>query len=314
MKSPITIDCQYIRPQFAAAFLIQESKKALFIENNTSHSVPILLAELARQGLTPNDVEYLIITHVHLDHAGGSAELMNACPRATLLAHPKAAIHAIDPSKLVSSAKKVYGDSEFERLYGQIGKIEASRVRSVQDGEILKFGSRELQFLFTRGHANHHICIFDSGSKGIFTGDSFGLAYPALQSHGLFIFPSTSPTDFDAIEAKKSIEKITQSGAQSAYLTHFGEVKDLSGAAQQLISHLNFCEELLDQAVQNVEFQENLEVFCHQKLNAYFKKILESQGFTVNEWLWNYLQLDIELNAAGIAYAARRKRSSMPPA
>src|SRR5262249_54286000 len=150
------------------------------------------------EGLGPEAVDYLIVTHVHLDHAGGSSLLMRECPNARLLAHPRAIPHLVDPSKLVASARQGYGDAEFEKLYGRIDPIEAGRVRAMDDGSRLGWAGAELEFLHTRGHANHHFCILLSESgkpRSIFTGDSFGLAYPELQQSGLFIFPSTSPTD-----------------------------------------------------------------------------------------------------------------------
>ena len=179
-----------------------EKDQAAFVDTNTTHSVPLLIEKLRTLGLSPEAVSYLIITHVHLDHAGGASALLKLCPNATLLAHPKAARHMIDPSKLVTSAKKVYGEAQFDQLYGAIDSIPKERVQVIEDGEVIAFGTRTFQFFYTRGHANHHFCIWDSASNGVFTGDSFGLAYPALQKRGLFIFPSTSPTDFDPDEAR----------------------------------------------------------------------------------------------------------------
>jgi glyoxylase-like metal-dependent hydrolase (beta-lactamase superfamily II) len=145
-----TIDCQYLFPQFAAAYLKTAGDEAFFVDNNTTHSVPLLLDALKRASLRPEQVRYVIITHVHLDHAGGTSALIKACPNATLLAHPKAAIHMVDPSRLVSSARKVYGDAEFERLYGEILPIAQNRVRSITDGETVDFGRSKLEFFYTR--------------------------------------------------------------------------------------------------------------------------------------------------------------------
>jgi glyoxylase-like metal-dependent hydrolase (beta-lactamase superfamily II) len=309
MNSVHTIDCEYLWPQMAAAYLLKDGNRAAFVDNNTAYSVPKLLNALEQAGLSPSDVEYVIITHVHLDHAGGTSALMNACPNATLLAHPRAAVHMIDPSKLVASARKVYGNEAFDKLYGEIGPIAQERVRSVEDGEEIPFGSRMLWFLHTRGHANHHFCIYDSGSQGIFTGDSFGLAYPRLQRHGLFIFPSTSPTDFDPGEAKKSIERILATGAQRAYLTHFGMVDNLPSAASQLLIHLDFSEALLKQAIQSSLPDQDLTPFCQKELFSHFEKTMKAQGFQMDKEVWEVLKLDLELNAAGIAHVAKKKRT-----
>ena len=180
--SIVTIDTHYLgRSEFAAAYLIVDGDRAAFIDNNTNAAVPRLLAALDDHGLTPAQVAYIIITHVHLDHAGGTSALAAACPDATVIAHPRAAPHVIAPERLVESASAVYGATEFKRLYGTIEPVPADRVRSMEDEEVLAFGARELTFLHTRGHANHHFCVADSATGVIFTGDAFGLAYPALQ-------------------------------------------------------------------------------------------------------------------------------------
>jgi glyoxylase-like metal-dependent hydrolase (beta-lactamase superfamily II) len=302
MRTIQTIDCHYLYPQFAAAYLMKAGSEALFVDNNTTHSVPLLLDALKRASLAPEQVRYVIITHVHLDHAGGTSALMKACPNATLLAHPKAAIHMIDPSRLTASARKVYGDAEFERLYGEILPVAQERTRSVADGESIDFGGSKLEFFHTRGHANHHFCIFDRESASVFTGDSFGLAYPALQRGGLFIFPSTSPTDFDAAEAKLSVAKIIATGSQTAYLTHFGAVTDLAGAKRQLDENLDWSQALLERAFRAPLPDEELQDFCLREIRARFERLF---GGAEEQKL---LELDLELNAAGLAYVAKKKR------
>jgi glyoxylase-like metal-dependent hydrolase (beta-lactamase superfamily II) len=312
--SVFTIDCDYVFPRFAASYLVVEGDHALFVENNTAHSVPRLLHELKVQGLKPDQVRYLIITHVHLDHAGGSEALMKACPNATLLAHPRAAPHMIDPSKLVASARQVYGDQEFARLYGSIGPIDSQRVRAMEDGEELRFGSKTLRFMHTRGHANHHFCVLVSGSQGpesIYTGDSFGLAYPDLQQHGLFVFPSTSPTDFDPVEARKSIDRIASSGAKRAYLTHFGAVDEIQAAARQLRDYLNELEPIYLNWIHSSEGERpdaELVVEANQRIRSYLERKYREKGGVPDSRFWELLKMDIELNASGMVFAAKKKR------
>ncbi len=303
------IDCDYVHPRFAASFLVTEGDRAIFVENNTAHSVPKLLAALEHARIPRENVDFIVITHVHLDHAGGSSALMNACRNAVLLAHPRAARHVIDPSRLVESAKKVYGEANFHKLYGEIGPIEAQRVRTMGDGEELRWGSRVLKFLHTRGHANHHFCVLDSGpadspgTSAIFTGDSFGLCYPDLQKSGLFVFPSTSPTDFDPEAAIATVKLIAASGAARAFLTHFGEVRDLSEAARQLREQLEFSAKLFDEcgALEPVR----CEAHCAARLEERFRGILAQKGLTDR---WPLVEMDLKLNAAGIAYAANQRR------
>ncbi|MEM6989514.1 MAG: MBL fold metallo-hydrolase [Myxococcota bacterium] len=304
-----TIDAHYFGFEgFAATYLMQEGDRAAFIETATARSVPRMLETLAAAGLQPQDVEYVIITHVHLDHAGGAAALLQACPNATLLAHPRAARHAIDPSKLVASAEQVYGVDKFAELYGTIDPIDAARVRTMDDEEELAFGDRTLRFLHTRGHANHHFCIWDSATRGVFTGDSFGLVYPVLQSNGLFTLPSTSPTDFDAVAAKESLHRIVRLGAERAYLTHFGEVTDLAGVASRLEHQLDGYEAIVTEAFAGDAEDAELDRFCAERVDAIFAEALAKVGLAEDKAAAAILKTDRALNAQGVAFAVRKLR------
>ncbi len=305
----ITVDCDYLQPRFAAAYLLIRDGEAAFVDNNTASALPKLLSALKNSGLTPAQVKYVLVTHVHLDHAGGTAPLMEACPNATLLAHPRAAPHLIDPSKLEASARRVYGNEAFEQLYGTLRPVPAGRVRTVEDGETLELGRSRLTFLHTRGHANHHVCIHDSGSAGVFTGDSFGLCYPSLQDEGLFIFPSTSPTDFIAEEARKSIDRILSTGAERAWLTHFGEVTELQAAAKQLLEHLDFSEALLHQARASTLEDSALSEFCFNAILEHFRRLESRRSRPWSADQWALVQLDLRLNADGIAHVAKKLRA-----
>ncbi len=308
-QKTLTLDCQYVFPRYAAAYLLTDRTYGTFIETNTTHCVPSLMSALKNEKIKPENVEFIIITHVHLDHAGGSSALMKACPNAKLLAHPRAAIHLIDPTKLIKSATAVYGADVFNRLYGEIEPIPEKRVRIIQDGEDIVFHSRKFHFIYTLGHAKHHFCIYDSTIEGVFTGDSFGLAYPALQKNGLFIFPSTSPTDFDPLEAKASVRKILALGAKKAFLTHYGEIRELTEAAEQLIRHLDFSEDLMNRAVSSSHSDLELSDYCEKELRIYFHKIFEEKSLASDARAWEIVDNDIRLNAAGIAFAATKLRN-----
>jgi len=304
------IDTGYLgRERFAAAYLLIDGDRAAFIDNNTNSAVPRLLAALDSKDLSAEQVEYLILTHVHLDHAGGTSRLAAACPQATVLAHPRAAVHIIDPSKLVASASAVYGEEEFERLYGTIEALPEARVRSLEDDETVSFGSRELRFLHTRGHANHHVCIADSGSGAIFTGDAFGLVYPDLQREGTFAFPSTSPTDFEPELAREAVRRLVAEKPSCLYPTHFGAVTDIDTAAGQLLRHLDFAEALRDQARDSDLGDDALEGFCEPRLRDYVAGLLDGLGtLGQDRETWALIDMDIKLNAQGIAFAANKQR------
>lgn len=303
-----TIDAHYLGYEgFAATYLIREGDRAAFVETATGHAVPRMLEALRESGATPEQVDYVIITHVHLDHAGGAAALMKACPNATLLAHPKAAPHVIDPSALVASAEQVYGKAKLAEMYGTIEPIPESRVRIMDDEEALVWGDRTLRFLHTRGHANHHFCILDAATGGVFTGDSFGLVYPALQHNGLFALPSTSPTDFDAPAAKASIERLVATGAKTAYLTHFGAVTDLSAIAAQLQEQLDTYGSIVDEAYDKDLDGDELESFCLARVTALFDDLLSKHQLDTPQTR-TILNTDMTLNAQGAAFAVRKRR------
>jgi len=304
----ITIDCHYIQPRFAASYLIIEGDRALFIENNTAHAIPYLLQSLKSHGLAPEQVEYCIITHVHLDHAGGSSALLEACPDAVLLTHPRAARHVIDPSRLIQSAISVYGREAFYKLYGEIKPIKESRVRTMDDNESINWGNRQLQFIHTRGHANHHFCVYDSGSEGIFTGDSFGLGYPDLQKGKTFLFPSSAPTDFNPEEASISIKKILSTNAKIAFLTHYGPFVNLEECAQQLQSGIDYLKNLIVRLAESTDTEEKNLQFCTNEIKKHFHTEMERSGIKFTEKDWQLLNMDIDINASGIVFSARRMK------
>lgn len=300
------IDGHYYKDGLACSYLMLENGKGAIIETNTNFSVPYILKEIEKSNLTPEDIEYIIITHVHLDHAGGAGKLMEICKNATLLAHPKAGRHIIDPSRLVQSSIQVYGEENFRKLYGDIIPVPEHRVRILEDGEEIQFGSRTLKFIHTRGHANHHFVIYDSKSNGVFTGDSFGLAYPILQNNGLIIYPTTSPTDFDPVEAKISIDKILNTNCDKVFLTHYGMITDLENAKNQLLDGINFSEDLMQWCIQSSLSEEEKSNYVKEQLTQYYREKLKKHKLEDTKERWDMLNLDIELNTMGIVYSSKR--------
>jgi glyoxylase-like metal-dependent hydrolase (beta-lactamase superfamily II) len=304
-----TIDCDYTaRPGIAAAYLLTEGERAAFIETNTSRAVPALLAALHAAGLRPEQVEWIIITHVHLDHAGGAGVLLDHCPNATLLAHPKAAVHVIDPSRIVAGATQVYGASLFDALYGEVRPAPAHRVRALDDGATASLGGRELRFLHTRGHANHHFVVHDPAGSAVFTGDAFGILYPRLQRNGLFAFPSSTPTDFDAEAAHASVDRIVATGASSAFPTHFGEHHDLPAIAAQLHPMLDAHAAIVQTAEREGWEEHELDPRCQAAVAGLFEAALVRHGLASDAEARAIVAFDIDLNAQGLAFAVRKLR------
>jgi len=309
MPRVTTIDTGYLdHAEMTAAYLVVDGKEAAFVETNTTHAVPRLLAALEQAGPSPEDVKFVVITHVHLDHAGGASALMKACPHAVLLAHPRAAVHAIDPSKLVTSARQVYGDEAFDTMYGSIEGIDKRRVRALGDGETFTLGNSTLSVMHTRGHANHHFCVLDPSSGGIFTGDAFGLVYPAIQDGGRWALPSTSPTDFDAAAARDSVQRIVGSGMGTAYLTHYGGFSDLSAIGGQLDEQLAAYGAIVDDAMASGVDGDALDDMCRQRVAAIFDRYLTTPQRKQAVQPGGLLTLDLDLNAQGVAFAVRKRR------
>lgn len=300
----ITIDANYVMPGFASCYLRVEGDEAAFIETNTSHAVPRLLGALEGQGLRPEQVRWVIVTHVHLDHAAGAAALLRACPNATLVAHPRAARHLIDPSRLVASATAVYGEETFAQLYGTVEPAPAERVRTMEDGETLELGKATFRFLHTRGHANHHFVVHDPSQDTVFTGDAFGLAYPHLQRSGRFAFASTSPTDFDGPAALESVDRIQGLGTGTVCLTHFGELDQVATMATQLRRWIEVSQEQFERVQADPEGYGEAQVAA--VLWEEMDRAAAARGLTLTDGDRRLLELDLRLNAQGIVFAAKR--------
>ncbi|MEO7320961.1 MAG: MBL fold metallo-hydrolase, partial [Nitrosospira sp.] len=222
------IDAEYCRPGLAAIHLIVEERVAALVDAGTSFSVPGVMEAMQQRNIAPGDVVYIFVTHIHLDHAGGAGEFMHHLPNAKLVVHPRGARHMANPARLVESAMTVYGEAEFNRLYGVIRPVDANRIIEAPDGFTLDFNGRPLLFLDTPGHARHHYCIFDQRSRSFFTGDTFGLSYREFGVDGMeFVFPTTTPVQFDPIAAHASIERIMSYDPAYAFLTHYGRIGHL---------------------------------------------------------------------------------------
>ena len=230
------IDAGFHREHMAACYLMEADSEVAFIEVGTNSSTARLMKTLNKRGWKPQDVRYVIVTHVHLDHAGGSGSLMQLLPNATFLVHPYGARHMIDPSKLEAGSRAVYGDAMFERIYGKLIPVDEQRVQIMQDGDEVSLGNRQLRFMDTPGHARHHFCVYDSLTNGWFTGDTFGLSYREFDTqNGAFLVPTTTPIQFDPVPLKESVRKLVENEPDYMYLTHYGRVDDVQRLSKKMI-------------------------------------------------------------------------------
>lgn len=299
------IDTGFHRERFDAAYLLVHEGRAAFIDTGTHFAVPRLLATLDALGLPRAAVDWVIPTHVHLDHAGGVGTLMAALPQARLLVHPRGARHMIDPSALWAGATAVYGAEEMARSYGEGVAVAAGRVDVTHDGMSLSLAGRELTFADTPGHAKHHHCIWDATSRGWFTGDTFGLSYREFDTaQGPWIVPTSTPVQFEPEALAASIQRLLAQQPTCIYLTHFGRVTEVPRLGALLLGLL---EEMTGLGRAERSAADRHEALKRGQL-AIFTRSLRAHGCTFSDaQIAHWLDIDLELNAQGMAIWLDRK-------
>ncbi len=293
-------DAGYVRPLLAAIHLIESEGRAAFVDTANFEVMPQALAALAARGLGRESVDYVILTHIHLDHAGGAGVMMEAFPNAKLVVHPRGARHMIEPTKLMAGVEGVYGQERAQRMYGKLIPIPAERIIEAHDNTVLKLGSRELLCIDAPGHARHHIAIVDRQSGGIFTGDTFGISYRELDVDGKpLIFPSSTPIQFDPDEMRASIERMLSFNPEAVYLTHFSRLAPPAELGRKVL-------DLLDQYVAialAASEDEDKTARIRDGLTALLLREAHRHGCQRSDKeILDIWHLDLELNAQGLAY------------
>lgn len=225
----------YVRPLLASIHMVVEKGRVALVDTGSNDALPHVLEALERVGLGVEAVDYIILTHIHLDHAGGAGSLMQACPNARLVVHPRGTRHMAAPMRLVEGVIAVYGADYVKRVYGEIVPVPAARIIPAVDGLQLDLAGRELLCLDAPGHARHHIAILDRQTRGFFTGDVFGLSYREMDTDGrAFIFPSTTPTQFEPDAMVATVDRLLDFQPEVLYLTHYSRVGEVSALAAEL--------------------------------------------------------------------------------
>ncbi|HUO43942.1 MAG TPA: MBL fold metallo-hydrolase [Burkholderiales bacterium] len=293
------VDSGYHRPQFDAIYLIIENGRVAIVDSGVNASVPRVLAALRAKNLAPEQVECVVLTHVHLDHAGGAGALMMQLPNARLVVHPRGAPHVVDPARLVAGATIVYGEEKMREAYGKIVPVPRERVIEAPHEFRLDLNGRELVFFDTPGHARHHLCILDTRSGHVFAGDTFGLSLRELDSDGRqFVFPTTTPVQFDPDALRRSVDLIAGLRPEAVYVTHYGRVEDISRLAADL-------HRLIDAHAQLALAVRDTGPDRHQRLKTGVMQLLVEEKQRQNwmlprEKVLEIFAGDIELNAQGL--------------
>jgi glyoxylase-like metal-dependent hydrolase (beta-lactamase superfamily II) len=302
------VDTEYLHPGHAASHIIQDGDRAAFVDVGTNYSVPHLLDALEVLGIALEAVDYVFLTHVHLDHAGGAGLLLEALPNARAVLHPRGAPHMTDPEKLIAGSKAVYGEERFNKLYGALRPISAERMRITQDGLRLQLGQRELEIIHTPGHAMHHYAVVDAAHASIFPGDTFGVSYRELDSvRGAFILPATTPTQFDPEQHIASIDRMAAYRPESMYLMHFSRVTGIARLASDLKDRIR---ELVDITERNADAPGRYEAIRGDMLSLWLG-LARKHGVQLGDAeIARLLEGDLDLNTQGlIVWVDRRKRS-----
>jgi glyoxylase-like metal-dependent hydrolase (beta-lactamase superfamily II) len=304
------VDAEYVRPGHAAVHIIRHNGRGAFVDTGTNYSVPYLLAALEELGIARDAVDYVFLTHVHMDHAGGAGLLMRQLPNARMVVHPRGMPHMIDPSNLVAASQAVYGEEEFRRLYGDILPVARERIVSVTDGFRCELAGRELELIHTPGHALHHYAIVDRAHACIFTGDTFGISYRELDtSQGPFILPTTSPSQFDPDQLISSIDRLMSYAPESMYLMHYSRVTGTPRLAESLKSQIREFVRI----VRDCEALPDAHNAIRAAMLELWLKLLQQQGSTcASDDVAQILESDLELNAQGLLiWSARQRRSNL---
>lgn len=283
-------------PERTGTYVINEEELTI-VETGPSPSVKHVKDGLQTLGFSLDQVKNIIVTHIHLDHAGGVGLLLQDCPNAQVIVHARGARHLADPARLIDGAKAVYGD-KFSELFDPILPVPEDRLLIKGEGDTLKIGTAcTLEFLDTPGHSRHHFSIYDPVSNGVFTGDTVGVRYSQLNRDGVHLYlPSTSPNQFDPEAMQQSIDRLLAMKLDAIYYGHYGMTDEPDQALRQVSDWLTvFMEE-----AQTVQAEVGGPELLASRLLKRVKDHLKEQGVADNHKEMEIIKLDMEVSAMGI--------------
>lgn len=283
-------------PERTGTYVIKEEQITI-IETGPSPSVAHVKKGLEKLGIPLEEIRYIIVTHVHLDHAGGAGLLLQDCPNAKVVVHTKGARHLSDPKRLIAGAKAVYAH-RFSGLFEPIVPIPEDRLLALGESDQLKIGPLcTLEFLDTPGHANHHFSIYDPVSHGVFAGDAVGIRYEQLADEGIDLFlPSTSPNQFDPKAMGQTIERLRAMELGAIYFGHFGMTIKPNAALNQVSEWLPiFVEQARTVAAEGKGPDE-----LARRLYELVAEKLREQGVREDHEVYPIIELDMQVSAMGL--------------
>ncbi|MDQ0255236.1 glyoxylase-like metal-dependent hydrolase (beta-lactamase superfamily II) [Evansella vedderi] len=271
--------------------------KVTIIETGPSISVPFIKEALNNLNISLKEIENIIVTHIHLDHAGGAGILLEECPNATVIVHPKGKRHLHNPSRLIQGAKAIYKE-KFDTLFEPVIPIPEDRLREMKDQETLQLSlGRTLTFYDTPGHAKHHFSIYDNVTETFFTGDTIGIRYPSIERQGIsFYLPSTSPNQFNPDDMLHSLRRIENIQPKQIAFGHFGISKETEKIYSEIRKWIPI---FIDNGVRVVnkggKWEELRDILMDE-----IKKELSSYGLEKDDSVYDIIDLDVTISAMGV--------------
>jgi glyoxylase-like metal-dependent hydrolase (beta-lactamase superfamily II) len=291
------------RERYTAGYVLDAAEPTL-IETGPTTSVEPVTAALGKLGIAPDELANIVVTHIHLDHAGGVGRLSGRFPRAAVWVHERGATHLADPARLVASASRVYGEQEMREVFGPVDPVGADRLRALHDGDAIALGGRELHVLDTPGHASHHVGLVDSRTGAVFTGDALGIHVPDLP----VLRPATPPPEFDLERYVASIERIRAHARSILFFAHFGPLRDIDATCDLAIRRVREWAAVVRDAMDATDDPDELAA----RLETAARNDIEtgSEASLDLEVLEDRLRLlsSIRMNAQGLARYWRRRR------
>jgi len=227
-------------PRVIATVVLHGKGGVALIDPGPSSTLPVLRGELERAGIAIADLTTLLLTHIHLDHAGATGTLVRENPRLRVSVHERGAPHMIDPAKLLASAARLYGDA-MDRLWGEFRPVPPDAITVLTGHERISAAGRDLEIAYTPGHASHHVSYFDRAAGVAFVGDTAGIRVHS----GGFVLAPTPPPDIDLDAWRDSLRRIDQWGPDTLFLTHFGPSAPVAAHLRELDDHLELAARLV---------------------------------------------------------------------
>jgi glyoxylase-like metal-dependent hydrolase (beta-lactamase superfamily II) len=294
------IDLQFQSvPRVIATVVLHGPGGVALIDPGPSSTLPSLRAGLRASGIEIQDLTALLLTHIHLDHAGATGTLLHENPRLRVYVHAKGAPHLIDPEKLLASAARLYGD-QMQRLWGEVRSVPSGVIVVLSGGERIEAGGRQFDVAYTPGHASHHVCFFDGGIA--FVGDTAGIRV----TPGGYVLPPTPPPDIDLEAWRSSIARIEAWRPETLFVTHFGPSSPTAPHLAELCDHLDVASRLAQASLARDESDEAREAWFVEQIRLELRRANEAEAHAYE------VAGRFDINWRGLARYWRKKGGGSP--